>query len=193
MRYITMLAALLLAGSVLAGCGEDETPSGAQQSASPLSEFNQADLDFAASMSQHHNQAVTMAELAEQQAGSAPVKELAGQIKAAQNPEIDRFAEWIRDWGERGGTMPPHGDGEEAHGPGMMSHDDMAALEKASGARFDKLFLEMMIEHHQGAIEMARTEQRTGANPDAKALAAEIEKDQAAEITRMRNLLAAAS
>nr|MBA2773528.1 DUF305 domain-containing protein [Nocardioidaceae bacterium] len=62
-------------------------------------------------------------------------------------------------------------------------------LDVATGAEFDQMFLTMMIKHHTGAIEMAKTEQSDGKNPDAVALAKEIEADQTAEITRMKDLL----
>ena len=72
--------------------------------------------------------------------------------------------------------------------PGMMSDDDMSGLEKATGAQFDQMFLTMMIEHHTGAIEMAKIEQSKGKNADAKALAKQIEADQTAEIAEMKEL-----
>lgn len=71
----------------------------------------------------------------------------------------------------------------------MMSSADMSMLRKASGERFDRAFLAMMIEHHKGAIEMARTEQRRGEYGDAVELAAAIESAQMKEISIMRRLL----
>jgi uncharacterized protein (DUF305 family) len=77
------------------------------------------------------------------------------------------------------------------HGmPGMMSDADMAKLKAASGTEFDRQFLQMMIDHHKGAIEMARAEQANGANPDAKAHAARIIQTQQAEIDTMQKMLA---
>lgn len=73
--------------------------------------------------------------------------------------------------------------------PGMMSEDQMAQLEAAEGADFDELFLTMMIEHHEGAIDMAAAEQEDGQNAEAIALAQKIEADQTAEISTMRELL----
>lgn len=74
--------------------------------------------------------------------------------------------------------------------PGMMSEDDMTALEDATGVEFDQMFLTMMIEHHEGAIVMAKTEIDSGTNPDAIALAEQIEAAQTAEIAEMEALLA---
>lgn len=73
--------------------------------------------------------------------------------------------------------------------PGMMSAEQMQQLQSASGAAFDKLFLQLMITHHQGAIEMADTELADGSNPQALALAQKIKADQTAEITEMQTLL----
>jgi uncharacterized protein (DUF305 family) len=73
--------------------------------------------------------------------------------------------------------------------PGMMSQDEMTLLENTSGAEFDQMFLAMMVEHHRGAIEMAKSEQSDGLFPDAIALAKQIETAQTDEITSMRALL----
>lgn len=72
---------------------------------------------------------------------------------------------------------------------GMMSEDDMESLGTATGEEFDQMFLQMMIEHHTSAVEMAQTEQQDGENPDAIALAETIEADQTAEIAEMEDLL----
>ena len=72
---------------------------------------------------------------------------------------------------------------------GMMSEEDMTALEAASGADFDQMWLTMMIEHHQGAITMAQDEVDNGENPDAVALANKIIDDQTAEIAEMQQVL----
>ncbi|MCI0688153.1 MAG: DUF305 domain-containing protein [Sporichthyaceae bacterium] len=128
-----------------------------------------------------------MAELAATRAGSAEVKALAADIEAAQEPEIDQLGAWILDWGSRGGSMPPHG-GEHT-GPGMLTEAEMEQLRYSEGAEFDRLFLEGMIRHHEGAIEMAQHELETGMNPDAKAMAQSIISSQRAEIDHMQQLL----
>ncbi|MEE3920862.1 DUF305 domain-containing protein [Micromonospora sp. BRA006-A] len=73
--------------------------------------------------------------------------------------------------------------------PGMMSEQQMKDLAAAKGPAFDKMFAEMMIAHHKGAIDMARTEQADGSNPEAKALAAKIASDQAAEVQTLQKIL----
>lgn len=72
---------------------------------------------------------------------------------------------------------------------GTMTEDQMTELEAASGAEFDRLFLEMMTEHHDGAIEMAEAEQVEGRYDEAVALARTIEADQTQEVEEMRRLL----
>ena len=74
--------------------------------------------------------------------------------------------------------------------PGMMSDADMQKLQQASGAAFDKMFLQMMIQHHQGAVDMGKTELANGSNADAKALAQSIIDTQTAQITQMQHMLA---
>jgi uncharacterized protein (DUF305 family) len=142
----------------------------------------------------HHQQAVAMANLAQTRAADPKVKQLAAQIKAEQAPEITTMEGWLAAWGQPttmpsmpSGTMPS---GMPSGMPGMMSSADMAKLTAATGKQFDKLFLQMMIAHHRGAIQMAQAELTHGANPDAKALAARIIKSQQAEINTMQKTLA---
>lgn len=183
-RHLALVLAALCAVTGLAACsqGRADRPGGVA-----ATEFNQADVDFATAMSPYHMQALIMVELAESRASSAEVRDLATRIKAVRGPEIDQLAEWILDWGARGGSMPPHGD--EHHGPGMLADAQMDELRAADGARFDRLFLEGMIAHHEGAITMAREELQAGLNPDAKAMAQSIITSQQAEIDEMRGLL----
>jgi uncharacterized protein (DUF305 family) len=194
-KTLTVIALLATAGLTLSACGED--PDGATTgSTSSASAFNDADVTFAQEMIPHHEQAVEMAQLAKGRASSGDVQELAENIEAAQGPEIDTLQGWLEAWGE---DAPPgetdgmdHGDmghGSSSEMPGMMDKDEMDDLMAASGAGWDRMFLEMMIEHHEGAIEMAQAEVDQGENPDAVALAEKIVSDQKAEITRMRQLL----
>lgn len=190
MKKITAVLALTLAGAfTLASCGDDDGSPASGGSA----EFNEADVEFAQDMIPHHEQAVIMSQMAESHADSAEVKELAGKIEAAQAPEIETMTQWLEDWGQdpAPGGMD-HGDmghGDPSGMPGMMDADDLADLDGAMGGDWDQMFLTMMIAHHEGAIEMARTEQADGQNPDAVALAQKIEADQTAEIKVMERLL----
>lgn len=153
---------------------------------------NEEDVTFAKMMIPHHEQAVEMAELAPSRASSAEVKDLAEKIKAAQAPEIETMSKWLTTWGEKVPKNVEHMEGMEhgAHGmPGMMTTQAMKKLEKESGAAFDKSWLVMMIEHHEGALAMAETEQKEGAHGPSKDLAGKIVKAQTAEIARMKKML----
>ena len=159
--------------------GSTQDPEGAASA-------NSADEMFAMAMIPHHQQAIDMADLVLAKSGVDPVVlELASDIKAAQQPEIDLMTGWLADWGVASGGMEGMG-----HGGGMMSDDDMDALEAADGAAASALFLDQMIEHHEGAIAMAEAELEQGQNPDALELAEKIITDQTAEIEFMQILRA---
>ncbi|MFI2370345.1 DUF305 domain-containing protein [Streptomyces sp. NPDC018833] len=199
-RRAAAVAAAATAAVVLAACGGgDDSPvghDGHDKSASPSAsaaaqqgEHNAADVSFAKGMIPHHRQAVEMAGLAETRAASAEVKKLAEEIKKAQDPEIKTLSGWLTSWGEE---VPGEEEGGEHAGhsmSGMMTPEEMDRLEKSSGKAFDTAFLEMMVKHHEGAVEMARTEQSEGAYRPAKDMAGTIITSQSAEITRMNGLL----
>lgn len=173
---ITFTAAMSLA--VLAACANGDGEA----------DFNKADVSFAQDMIPHHHQATEMANMAESRTENSEVLELASKIIQAQQPEIDLMSGWLTSWDEE---VPKQGDhmGHSSGMPGMMSSEDMAGLEGSSDDDFDQMFLTMMIEHHEGAIEMAKTEEEKGKFKDAIALARKIQKDQAAEIRTMETLL----
>lgn len=193
MKREFFLFAVPVAAVLLAACGSSgktdtgqsmEGHSTGMSSPPATAGHNSQDVMFAQMMSTHHQQATEMAEQAATRASSPEVKKLAVQIKDAQQPEIQKMTGWLKDWGKP--TRPPSG----MHmAQGMMSEQDMKKLGTLSGKAFDKMFLQMMIKHHQGAVTMARTEQEQGSNPDAKALADSIVTSQSTEITRMQNLL----
>jgi uncharacterized protein (DUF305 family) len=188
-KTLALAAALLAATFTLSACGN----TGNTDRTDGADQFNDADVSFATDMIPHHQQAVQMAEMAADHAGSPEVKQLADDIAAAQGPEIDTMTGWLEAWGQAApADSMDHGDmGHDSAGamPGMMDAETMDKLEQATGDEFDQTFLTSMIEHHQGAIEMARTEQADGENPDALALAEQVEKDQQAEIAKMRAML----
>lgn len=176
-RLIPLLAAAVLA---LAGCGsQSDTDAG----------HNDADVAFAQQMIPHHQQAVEMAEMALDPAreASEPVRDLAGRIGDAQQPEIETMQGWLEDWDAK---AEDHSDHDMGGMTGMMSDDQMSALAAATGTDFDRMWLQMMIEHHEGAVEMAETEVADGQDSQAKALARAIIDAQRAEITEMTRLLA---
>ena len=143
-------------------------------------EHGDADLAFVTGMHPHHQGALDMAELAGDRAGSGDVKALARRIAAAQAPEMARLEAMAAAWGTPMEAAGGHGGG----------HGDDAALERLTGAAFDRAFLQRMTAHHESALPMARKELAAGTNPQAQALAQEILDAQQAEIAEMRGLLA---
>jgi uncharacterized protein (DUF305 family) len=185
-------AALLVAG--LTGCGDSstdtDTDTGSSSGESAASSHNDADLTFVQGMIPHHEQAVHMADMADDAASSAEVRDLAERIEAAQEPEIETMQGWLEDWGveeDSHGSMEGMGHGSGM--PGMMSDSDLRDLDRAGGRAFDRMFLTMMIAHHEGAIEMSETELADGQDPDVKALAKDIAAAQTKEIAEMKRLL----
>jgi uncharacterized protein (DUF305 family) len=155
---------------------------------------NSIDVAFAQGMIPHHAQAVEMSELAATNTSDPEVQALATEIIAAQGPEIALMTEWLTAWGaevpDPGASMDENM--ELAGGmmmSGMISDADLDRLRSARDAEFDRLYLELMIQHHEGAIEMAQQELDGGDSPEATALAQRIIDTQQAEITRMEQLL----
>lgn len=209
MRRTAVVAAAGAAALVLAACGGSggdggsaghgghaatasssapSSPSASASASAAQGQHNAADVAFAKGMIPHHRQAVEMADLAPGRARSAEVKKLAADIKKAQDPEIRTLSGWLTSWGE---DVPAEGAMDHsAHGTGgMMTAEEMTGLENASGTAFDTAFTELMIKHHEGAVEMARTEQADGAHGPAKKMAGEIIDSQSAEIEQMNALL----
>lgn len=151
---------------------------------------NDQDRLFASDMIPHHRQAVEMADMALTTSKDTKVRALATTIEKAQAPEIATMTGWLTGWNAPvpSGSMD-HMDHEGMHMQGMMSEQDMTALSKATGTAFDRMWLTMMIEHHRGAVSMAKTELSQGQNGDAKALATTIISSQNAEIAQMTSLL----
>ena len=197
---LTLTAALALTA---AACGNDDA-STATSSEVSTTEHNDADVEFASNMLQHHAQALSMVDLTQGRTLDPEVQQLAEQIREAQAPEIETFNDWPTDWDEEiPETMRDHanaghdmGDMSESMDdmdlgdmPGMMTSDDMGALEDASDAEFQTMWLEMMVKHHEGAVEMAKAEQGDGQYKAAVDLAGDIVESQSAEIETMEGLL----
>lgn len=198
-KYLLGIGAAAIA-ALVAGCGggdarqPDQTPTptrstgGADQEA-----HNDQDIAFATGMIPHHQQAIDMAELAADRATSAGVKDLAARIRDAQGPEIQQLTGLLERWGApTAQTVPGTDHGGMDHGgpsgEGMMTDEELARLEVATGAEFDRTWVRLMIRHHEGAVAMARTERERGANTEAKDLATRIIDAQEAEITQLREL-----
>jgi len=189
-RLLTLIVIVLAIG--VAGCGSEDSSAGSDSTSS----HNSADVAFATDMIPHHAQAIEMADMALTRAEDTDVIDLAGQIKAAQDPEIEAMSGWLEAWGEEVpdlgddmSGMDPDMSGMDDSMPGMMSEADMQGLADSSGAAFDRMWLTMMIEHHEGAISMAETELSDGESAEAKSLADDIIEGQQAEVTTMQGLL----
>lgn len=200
-KYIAALAAAASLIALASGCSQDSTghngmDMGSDQTtdttvnASDLPDgVNSTDVVFAQGMIPHHEQAVEMAEHVIDNGEDPDVKALALRIKEAQGPEIEEMTSWLQDWGQDLPTDGMQGSMGDMSGSGMMSDDEMMTFNDNMGAQLDAMFLEMMIRHHEGAIEMAQEQIDNGENADAIALAENISASQRAEIEEMRGLL----
>lgn len=154
--------------------------------------FSPADVAFMSGMIGHHAQALEMVALLKTRTEREDMKLFALRIEVSQADEIKMMKRWLE---LRNQPVP----GEHAHHapgaklmPGMLTADDMAKLAAARGAAFDKLFLEYMIRHHEGALVMVKELFNSpGAAQEAEvyAFASDVEADQAMEIERMRGML----
>ncbi|WP_326662580.1 DUF305 domain-containing protein [Streptomyces canus] len=195
MRTTRFAALTVSAVFALAACGGGDDSGSAASSPSVSAEtsagaHNSQDVSFAQGMIPHHQQAIEMAELADGRAASAQVKDLAARVEKAQGPEITTMTGWLKAWDEKVPESMPGMDHSGMDGmDGMMDSADMGKLKKASGKDFDSMFLTMMVEHHEGAVEMATTEKAKGEYKAATAMAGDIVTAQNAEISEMKKLL----
>lgn len=176
----------------LIGCSSGEGNKSADtvpMSADTMAEFNDDDVMFAQMMIPHHEQAIELADMALDPTTNATddVKALATQIKAAQDPEIATMKQLLSSWGEsvEMDSSMDHGDMMT----GMLTAEELATLSSLRGVEFDRAWVEAMIAHHEGAIEMALDVMQKGSSPAVKTLADAIITGQEAEIEEMSNLL----
>jgi uncharacterized protein (DUF305 family) len=198
-----LLAALLLGacsasigngGSAVVQAGAPGEPSRPVQRPAPAvrAAYTPADVRFMQDMIEHHMQAVRMTDLAEQRTTRDEVRTLSRRIAASQSGEMQLMERWLTARGEPVTTQS--GDGGHAHMPGMLTPAEMDLLERASGVAFDRLFLESMIRHHEGALTMVaglRARDNSGEEPELHQFLSSVDTDQRAEIARMRTLLSA--
>ncbi len=159
---------------------------------------NAQDVTFLQGMIPHHEQAVVMADMIPAMSSNPEMLTLGKEIKAAQAPEIADMTSWLEQWNipvDSSGGSHVMSDGTTmdgsmmGDGAGMMSEQQMSELNDADASRFDNLWLDMMIEHHEGAIAMSEEELFGGENPQALALATAIISAQEAEITLMKQMM----
>ena len=200
-RSASLLAGVVLVVAIgLGACSSGHSGMSGMGSSTTIgipadADHNASDIGFAQGMIPHHAQALEMADLAMDNTSNPDVLALARQIEAAQSPEIEKLSGWLRQWGQE---VPSTAMGSMDHDmsgmdgmmmDGMMSQADMDRLEESTGTEFDRLWLELMIQHHEGAVKMSGTEVDGGKNPDAIALARSIITSQQAEISTMKGLL----
>ena len=162
--------------------------------------YSQADIDFMSGMIPHHAQAVIMAGWAPSHGARSDVGILCERILVGQRDEIAFMRNWLRD---RGQTVPEatstrhrmkmNGVEHDMLMPGMLTPEEMTALDKARGAEWDRLFLIGMIRHHEGAIKMVDDLFASyGAlqDDDVYKFASDVYADQSTEIERMHKMLA---
>ena len=184
-RILSVAATALLASVALTGCAINlgTTDHDMGMMGESKGGYTADDIMFMQMMIPHHQQAVDMGTLAETRASNPEVKKLAAQIKAEQAPEIAEMKQWLKD---AGATMTMSH--SMAMG-GMLTDAEMTALENATGAEFDRLYLEGMIGHHEGALEMVQMviDSKTA---NTHALGHAIKDSQTKQITYMKELLA---
>jgi uncharacterized protein (DUF305 family) len=190
-RLLAAAAVALTLGVSLGACSTTSPASSGSSASAPSTgpAHNQADITFAQGMIAHHAQAIAMAKIALQRGQSPQIKDLAARIQAAQQPEIDEMKSWLESWNIQVPSTDSPAVGMD-HGavsamPGMMSSDQMRQLGMVPTDKFDRMFLQMMIAHHKGAVTMAKSELTNGQNADARQLAQRIIDEQQREITEM--------
>lgn len=193
----------------------------APATASPITvdrPYTDGDVHFMQAMIAHHRQALVMTALVDDRTGSRDIPLIAERIEVSQRDEIARMEKWLADRGEEvpedhgaehGGeahagmehagmqhdveTHARHMGESASHGamPGMLSRAELDALRAASGAEFDRLFLDLMIRHHEGALVMVEAlfaSPSSGQEPEIFQFAADVDADQRMEIDRMHSL-----
>ncbi|MEV0148956.1 MULTISPECIES: DUF305 domain-containing protein [unclassified Nonomuraea] len=146
-----------------------------------------ADVRFAEGMIPHHRQALEMTSLVADRTRNPVVRSFAAQIAAAQRPEISVMTAWLTNLGR----SVPAGHRHGPEGYGMATLEEMNALRAARDAAFDRLFLRLMIRHHEGALRMAGEQLSGGRDVGMRRMARDVYAGQSIEIARMRKTLEA--
>lgn len=154
--------------------------------------YAEEDVLFVRDMLHHHSQAIQMTGYVDERTTDRDIRLLAERMRVSQTDEITLLERWLQERGEP--VRDP--DGDHAHDggsmPGLLTDGELAQLESAEGGEFDRMFLEYMIRHHQGAVEMVGQLYASGAGqePEIDAFARHVEADQNIEIARMQEMLA---
>lgn len=198
MRNTTSFLAGALALASACGSARPDTSPAIRDSVIAVEQpATRPDVSFMQGMIAHHAQALAMTRLVRVRTTAADVRTLAERIDRSQRDEIELMARWLV---TRGQSVPDTthlaaGHDDPAHRmPGMLTPAQLQSLVDARGAAFDRIFLELMIQHHEGALAMVQqllSRPGGGQDPEAYRFASDVDADQRAEIARMRSLLAA--
>lgn len=196
--------AVLGGAFMLTACATNPEP--AQQAPAPAaaapadakvrSGYTAADVRFMQGMIGHHRQALVMSALLPARTQRQDFRLMAERITLSQESEIAQMARWLETRGESVPAADAHVHAAMGHGelmPGMLTEAELTQLANARGTEFEKLFLQLMIKHHEGALYMVKQLYATpasGQEPELFMLASDVDADQTAEIKRMRTLLA---
>ncbi|MFC3447852.1 DUF305 domain-containing protein [Amycolatopsis speibonae] len=205
-----LTSALVVAAFAVSGCTGDAEPAAPAQSAPVIvpgkpgeqastgspgpvnrDQAGEADVDYMTMMIPHHQQAKVMTDLVPGKTANEQIRAIAGRISVAQDGEVTMMKTWLADRGK-----PVPGEGHAGHGaghdhalmPGMATEAQLADLRAASGVAFEKMFLDLMIAHHTGALTMAETQLGKGVEIKAQEMAQEVITGQTAEIERMKTM-----
>lgn len=192
---LTLAAISAVAVLTLSSCtiniGVPETSPAQETQSSESSAFDQRDLMFASMMIPHHEQALEMGVLAVAVSTDDRIQDLAQRIIDGQQPEIEVMQAWL-DGAGINSSDDPHAGHDMGGGMNMMggmaTEAELEELAALSSPGFDRLFLTLMIEHHEGALDMTRMISNSQ-NPEAQALYREIVEVQKAEIAEMKEML----
>ena len=153
-----------------------------------------ADVTFVRNMLYHHDQAMTMTAMVDERTTSRDIRLLSGRMEATQEGEIEQLENWLaaRDETLRDPASGEHGHADMDGMQGMLTDEELARLEAAAGAEFDRLFLELMFKHHEGAIAKVYDLYGSGGGQESEvdSIARHVDSDQSIEISRMQRMLA---
>ena len=184
------LPALLMAAAIgLGACSDsgDKPPASAAFTAQPAAgPHNQADVDYGVAMFPHRVQTLQLADLALARTKNEKVKAIANEAKDGTSKEVATFGAYLTGWKT---PVPSGADGHSGGPEGVLSKQEITALENAPEAQFDKLWLTAMIKHNQGAVKVSQTLISAGQNPSNKQLAESIVTKESAEIKTIQDAL----
>lgn len=187
MKLLSLLVVLLLAGC---GVGFTESTGVSLSAPPPDGSYNDTDVMFLQMAVPQHEQGIEMARLAEKRASRKEVRDLATAIRLTQEDEVAQMRKWLVAWNQ---PVAPDLDPAAHTGHGGMHGTDPAVLrvlqETPAGPDFDSRFLNLLTGHQHGAVELARQEEKSGFNDDARGLADRMIKSRTAEIAEMGNYL----